>query len=260
MMLRAGTSAEVHRILLQEAVPGAGFQRGQIAAPESTIDPERSPQGGCAVFELLEAGRVVARLEVSQLAQGIPYDDAIEGLRYAVDAATLRLTNMALLARQAEENRIDVLTELPNRRAFEERLAEELRRSARSRRSFALVLLDIDGLQHLNLGGRQTGDAALRGFAAALRAECRSTDFPARVEDDDFALILVDVDRTGAERMVSRLLEATLGLTCALPYRISACAGSAGSFAVDTAETLTERANAALRDAKRSGRGNSRFT
>jgi diguanylate cyclase (GGDEF)-like protein len=158
-------------------------------------------------------------------------------------------------------SRADSLTGLANRRVFDERLELELRRSARSRKSFALAFVDVDALARINdANGRAAGDRALCEVSEAIRRYARLVDFAARYNDDQIGVLLVDVDRSSAHTIAARLLEAIrlAGSRGEVPF--TASAGVALSFPVDTADTIIERADAALHDAKQHGKNCVRFT
>ena len=105
--------------------------------------------------------------------------------------------------RQARE---DVLTGLPNRRAFDEVLARELARSARGGHPLALVVLDLDYFKAINdAHSHGVGDLVLREVAQLLRASCRESDLPARLGGEEFALVLYDTHLDGALGLCERL-------------------------------------------------------
>ena len=101
--------------------------------------------------------------------------------------------------------RVDALTGLSNRRAFDEslqRLVEEAHRG----RQFALVLLDIDHFKHFNdAHGHDVGDSFLRAFADLLTHQSRAVDTIARYGGEEFALLVVDVDNEQAIAVTRRL-------------------------------------------------------
>jgi diguanylate cyclase (GGDEF)-like protein len=102
----------------------------------------------------------------------------------------------------------DPLTGLLNHRAFQERLAEELRRAERSGYPVAVVSLDLDDFKTVNgAGGHAAGDDALRAVADALRDELRAGDVCGRVGGDEFMLALIDADVGTADLIVERIRE-----------------------------------------------------
>ena len=85
----------------------------------------------------------------------------------------------------------DGLTALPNRRAFQARLDEEVARAGRVGQSLALIMVDLDDFGAINNAyGHQAGDAVLVAVAAALQASVREADVAARYGGDEFAVIL----------------------------------------------------------------------
>lgn len=125
----------------------------------------------------------------------------------------------ALVRHQATH---DVLTGLPNRALFHERLNAAMRGARASDGRFALALLDIDGFKAVNdTHGHPAGDALLKAIAARLAGEVRQNDTVARLGGDEFALILEDIgdDASLLERcgQVGRLL--------AQPYPLQGCDG-----------------------------------
>lgn len=89
----------------------------------------------------------------------------------------------------------DMLTGLPNRTLFHDRLSTAMQRAPRRQAGFALALLDIDGFKGVNDNhGHPAGDALLQAIAGRLAGEVRANDTVARLGGDEFALILEDVD------------------------------------------------------------------
>jgi diguanylate cyclase (GGDEF)-like protein len=109
------------------------------------------------------------------------------------------------LSRQAYT---DALTGLPNRRALDERLEEEIRRSSRYRHSFTLIMIDLNSFKAINDSlGHPAGDQALQRMADCLRRTLRDTDFVARYGGDEFAVILPETTLEAAEAIALRLSE-----------------------------------------------------
>lgn len=118
----------------------------------------------------------------------------------------------------------DMLTGLPNRVLFHDRLLTAMQRVTRHGPGFALALLDIDGFKGVNdTHGHPAGDALLKAIAQRLGEDVRANDTVARLGGDEFALILEDV---GDEALLLRRCE-TLGALLAQPYQLE---GSHGPF------------------------------
>jgi diguanylate cyclase (GGDEF)-like protein len=85
-------------------------------------------------------------------------------------------------------------------------LDSELRRSDRTDRPFALLLLDVDALKAINdQYGHLVGSRVLCRLATALRKTCRSIDTTARYGGDEFAVVLLESDREAAEHVARRI-------------------------------------------------------
>ncbi|TAL85036.1 MAG: diguanylate cyclase [Rhodanobacter sp.] len=159
----------------------------------------------------------------------------------------------------------DMLTGLPNRVLFHDRLHTAIQRAQRQQQNFALVLLDIDGFKQVNdQYGHPAGDALLQQIAARLLAQLRESDTVARLGGDEFALILENVSEPQqALRLCHKLCE-TLGAPytldvgdTAVGVQISASIGLApyrGHHGTDGDERLIKAADSAMYEAKRSGK------
>jgi len=100
----------------------------------------------------------------------------------------------------------DPLTGLANYRRLLDVLEGETERTNRTGRSFALLLLDLDGLKTINDHyGHLVGSWALCRLAAILRIHCRAIDTAARYGGDEFALVLPETQETEARRVADRI-------------------------------------------------------
>ncbi|MGH7695913.1 MAG: diguanylate cyclase [Gemmatimonadaceae bacterium] len=149
---------------------------------------------------------------------------------------------------------LDSLTGLKNRRAFEERLQEEISRARRSKESFALLLLDIDHFKNFNDSfGHPRGDDVLKSVSRVLSRSVRDADFIARHGGEEFAIILPDTDRDAAKLMGERLRVAIEENTWdARPITVSV--GAAAWLDGASAESLIDQADRALYRSKQAGR------
>jgi diguanylate cyclase (GGDEF)-like protein len=123
---------------------------------------------------------------------------------------------LALAAMSSERKRIeeqvrslavtDPLTGLANYRMLIDTLDGEIRRFGRTERSFAVLLLDMDGLKQINdTYGHMTGSRALCRLADILRVHCRSMDTAARYGGDEFAIVIPEADEEDARRVARRI-------------------------------------------------------
>ena len=150
----------------------------------------------------------------------------------------------------------DPLTGLPNRRAWDEALAE---RSTPAAGRLCLAILDLDHFKEINdLHGHAIGDEVLRAAGQAVCDNLRHGDFVARLGGDEFGLLLWVADDQQAAAVVERVRSslperfARTGLprvTASAGYRLTDGVQPAGS-----AEALYAAADASLREAKLGGR------
>ena len=106
----------------------------------------------------------------------------------------------------------DVLTGLPNRRLFGDRLAQALERSLRSGRSTALFLIDLDNFKQVNdTLGHKAGDLVLQAAAQQLQSKVRSSDTLARCGGDEFCVIVNELTRREDCDRIALALAAALG-------------------------------------------------
>ena len=103
----------------------------------------------------------------------------------------------------------DALTQIANRRAFDQRLAIELDARTRSSLPLALLMLDVDYFKLYNDNyGHPAGDGALRVLGEILRETAgRPSDLPARVGGEEFAILLPNTSLEGAQALAERLFE-----------------------------------------------------
>ena len=154
----------------------------------------------------------------------------------------------------AAEARVDDLTGLCNRRAFEESLRVEVARQRRHGGTLSLLVLDLDGFKGVNDRlGHLAGDRALIGAAAALNSAVRLPDACFRWGGDEFAVLLTDSGRDVAED-VGRRAQAAVAERVSLDdgSAISLRFGAAQLRNGQTAGELVAAADAALLAAKRS--------
>jgi len=89
----------------------------------------------------------------------------------------------------------DLLTELPNRALFLDRLRQGIALSKRKRSKLAILFIDLDNLKQINdLYGHYAGDVTLKEVARRLKAAVRDSDTVARLGGDEFVVLLMDVD------------------------------------------------------------------
>lgn len=187
---------------------------------------------------------------------GQPYDAGAVPFRFAGEVETSTILTLHNVAGEEELRRMathDALTGVYNRRHLEAVLQAELRGGG------TLALVDLDHFKPINDElGHAAGDAALMTFTDLVRNELGPSDVFARLGGDEFAVFFPRTPVDGALEVVravfNRLAHATFRFNNAT-RRLSASFGIAAAGPGETAESLKRRADEALYDAKRQGRG-----
>jgi len=153
----------------------------------------------------------------------------------------------------------DGLTQLHNKRYFDEALDKEVARAKRYKRTFSLLVFDIDRFKHINdTFGHLAGDAILRQLGAVMLGRLRRNDVVARVGGEEFALITPEVGLEGATELaekINRLIKDTRFEFEGARLEVTVSVGVAEwQAAYDHPEDLFKAADDKLLDAKRLGR------
>jgi diguanylate cyclase (GGDEF)-like protein len=165
--------------------------------------------------------------------------------------------------RLSEQALIDGLTEVSNRRAFDQHIKSVVSMSARRKAPMAVIMMDIDRFKLYNDAfGHLAGDECLRRVAASVRNQLkRPSDFLARYGGEEFVAVLADVDRAGALTVAEKIRVAVEdeGLSHAPESEIACVTLSIGVHSVTTEPTtpvssVIEPADHALYLSKRNGR------
>jgi len=236
---------------------------------------QRQAQGLC-VYALALLGATMVWKSTTQPALFPPH---IEALHFAFATILLTATSvlsirmgelrMRLAARKVELQdalatihalaQVDELTRLSNRRHVFELLKAEQARGVRSSEPLSVVLIDLDHFKSVNdRHGHAVGDAVLRGFAQTLREGLRESDGAGRWGGEEFLLVLPHMTVGDAAALVDRLrgVMAERLLDPTVPdLRVSFSAGISECGGGEVAQDAIARADNALYEAKRSGRG-----
>jgi diguanylate cyclase (GGDEF)-like protein len=187
-----------------------------------------------------------------------PYNATVVMARVALHLQLVRQRRM--LERLAN---IDGLTELANRRRFDELYAVEWQRAQRNGRPLSLALLDIDAFKQYNDHyGHPAGDRALRAVARAAGAGLRRpADLAARYGGEEVVLLLPDTDAAQARHVVASIVAAIFelqiphaGSVVAPCLTVSVGGATLGGNREESAAELFEAADVALYRAKHGGR------
>lgn len=190
---------------------------------------------------------------------GVPVHDergAFVGYRGSAHDATERVIGRRRAQAQAEH---DPLTDLPNRRAFKNRLRALFGLATRGLSDCWVVLIDLDGFKNVNdTAGHRAGDELLMLWAERMLSVVRSEDLVARFGGDEFAILLSRGDRMIVETIATRMVEAA-SRPFELPsgsFAIGCSIGVAGCREHDSSvDDLVGAADQALYEAKAQGGG-----
>jgi diguanylate cyclase (GGDEF)-like protein len=148
--------------------------------------------------------------------------------------------------------RVDELTGLGNRRAFDEAVTVESVRAARESVALTVGLVDVDSLRRINEQyGHLEGDTTLRDVARAMERSLRATDRCFRWGGDEFAVVMPDTDAAGAEPVLERMAAAVgEGVRAPDGRRIELTWGAAQLESAGSAADVLAAADLALLDRK----------
>ena len=187
-----------------------------------------------------------------------PFNAAVVMARVALHLQVVRQRRM--LERLAH---VDSLTELANRRRFDEVYEAEWLRASRSKRPLSLAVLDIDGFKLYNDHyGHPAGDRALRAVArTASNGMRRPADLAARYGGEELVLLMPDTDAAHAQQVacaicseIGKLMIEHAISTVAPVLTVSVGGATLTDHGSETASAMFEAADAHLCQAKQAGR------
>jgi diguanylate cyclase (GGDEF)-like protein len=213
-------------------------------------------------FSQMRKEKIIAQ-EQALAAQALQVD-SLRSSEILLEARVAQRTEELRHANQKLEalSMSDGLTAIPNRRCFDEVLAREWRRSARTGHSLALAMIDVDWFKKYNdRYGHQSGDACLRQVARVLNTTvCRTGDLVARYGGEEFVFIAPSINGPSALALAQKVCETLQLLALAHADSFYGCVtvsiGVAVSFPIEGLEStiLIKRADEALYRAKAMGR------
>ena len=171
----------------KEMINKLGVSKSVICIP---LSPSNSPFGVMMVFS--------PREDVT--------DKELNFLTLFANQVEMAITIANLFENLKKEAVTDSLTELYNRRYFNQALQKEAERAQRLHQPFSLISLDLDYLKKINdTYGHFFGDLAIRTIAYILKKNARSIDVPARLGGEEFSVLLPGVDSSGAMIAAERI-------------------------------------------------------
>lgn len=225
-----------------------GFGEALRAASDGLGDAQTQAQARTIIERILAA---TAEIESKNAALEQQLSDSrqqIEGLHDSLEVIRF-------------ESLTDQLTGLANRKHFNERLEQAIADAERGHRKLCLALCDIDHFKRFNdTYGHQTGDQVLRLVGAAIRGQIKGHDLAARYGGEEFAIIMLDTELRQAAQLTEKIRTAVVEKELAKKStgeslgRVTLSGGVTNYLPGEPIETLIERADALLYEAKRSGR------
>ena len=171
----------------KEIINKLGVSKNIIAIP---LYPSNNPFGVMMVFS--------PREDVT--------DKELNFLSLFANQVEMAITIANLFENLKKEAVTDSLTELYNRRYFNQALQKEAERAQRLHQPFSIISLDLDYLKKINdTYGHFFGDLAIRTIADILKKNARSIDIPARLGGEEFSVLLPGVDSSGAMIAAERI-------------------------------------------------------
>jgi diguanylate cyclase (GGDEF)-like protein len=204
---------------------------------------------------------IVGVMNLSRSTRGGFSPSELRLLGLLADQAVVAISNASLHQTVSRQAYSDIVTGLPNRRALDERLDEEVIQARRNGSTFAVIMLDVDGFKSVNdTYGHTIGDQVLRSMFNFLATGLRSSDFLARYGGDELTLILSQSDAAPAVVVVQKLLEKVAQYSFDLPKGDKLHLGISCGIAMfpahaRTAANLLRAADEALYRAKKQQRG-----
>lgn len=177
------------------------------------------------------------------------------------DQAAVAISNASLHQMISRQAYSDTLTGLPNRRALDERLEEEVAAARRNNYSFAVIMMDLDGFKEVNdTYGHAIGDDVLRLVFTQMARGVRTTDFLARYGGDELTLILSQTEVASVQVVTEKIIEGMKKFKYRLPDGKRLKLGISGGIALyplhaRSGPDLLRAADAALYRAKKHHRG-----
>lgn len=182
----------------------------------------------------------------------------LDGIRAALDVKQKEL--QAVLAQAEEVSHTDALTYLPNRRSMISELQRQVTYAERYGTPLSVSMIDVDNFKDINdTFGHAVGDQVLRYIASEMRDRIRQPDVIGRLGGDEFLVILPNSPVNAAAEQATRLCQQIAGAPVIAGKEIITVGLSIGITQYqpnsDDWHTLLERADQAMYQAKRNGRG-----
>ena len=247
-------------VILQSAVTSSGAAGARLVADENELARVGETEAGETplAIPIVAGSSGDGQLLLYPPPDGELDHEGVELAEWLAGRASIALQNAHLHRVARRLATTDELTQLANRRQFDEALAAEVVRAERFRDPVAVVVADLDNFKMINdRFGHDVGDLVLRAFAAAIRANVRDVDLPARYGGEEFTVLLPATDAAGGAQLAERLRVAAEELVVdsgSGPVAVRSSFGVASFPAEPSAAALLRAADRALYRAKAAGK------
>lgn len=255
---------------IEMLVPADSHAQNQRARAAFSQNPGTRSMGAGRHLRAVRRDGIVFPVEIGL--NPVQFGDEVYVLSTVIDLTLQKQTEerMTQLAKELEEANArlaelavtDRLTNLLNRRAFDEQLDKQIQLMSRMGRAISLLMIDIDHFkEHNDQYGHPAGDEVLKIVANLLRQNARATDVVARYGGEEFAIIMPDTNEAGALQMGERFrmafrahlweqvrLTVSIGVSTLLPGE------EAGRKTVNYSTKLLAESDRALYFSKHNGR------
>ncbi len=237
--------------------------RRTVISHEYAIDPDALPHLRKAGLQasmatpVLENGVVVGSITVGSFRKGRLYTRSEQDvLKSFAEHASMALADHRNFDSAVHRAFHDMLTDLPNRALFLDRLEQAMLRGERTGALTAVLFLDLDGFKRINDSlGHAAGDQLLIEVAGRLEDCLRPSDTAARFGGDEFAILLEDLERGADATMVASRIMASLQEPIVLQGRRVGVSASIGvALQREPGEDLLRNADLAMYRAKSLGK------
>ena len=227
---------------------------GDIDSASSLVTLKGSVKSHLAsVFSQLD------QFKLERLEQQVEYEAELDVLKHQIQTLESEAARaQAEVEVQQRRSERDVLTKLPNREAYERRIAIELERARRYGSKFCLVVADVDYFKQVNdTYGHLAGDKVLKVLAKTMQHRLRLADFIARYGGEEFVILLPETDAKAALTLMNAICVQIRDCPFhfkSKPLKVTISIGIAEIAEGDDARTLFARADKAMYEAKQQGR------
>jgi diguanylate cyclase (GGDEF)-like protein len=247
-----------------EGITGRVLQKGGMTyIPDTSRSEEylhykgeKQEDGSFLSMPLLFKSKVVGVLNMFRKGADAFSDGEIRFLNTLTFELAIAVVNAKLYSKTRELSVRDELTQLYNRRHFQQILPLEIKRCQRFKRSLALLMIDIDYFKKFNdRYGHLAGDECLKEFVRLVGARIREVDFFARFGGEEFVLILPNASKAEGAVVGEKIAALVREHAFKGGERLSVSVGVA-AYPEDakTVEELIDAADIALYEAKNGGR------